>query len=92
MNGFTMIGERIVDGWRFDSLEQARDTFQKHLIAWFSDAIGAEHIYVRNGRARYVHVRKLEREQPGEQLQGIAGILQHTLHDCEIARLESCCC
>jgi hypothetical protein len=52
MNGFKMIGERIVDGWRFESLEQARDTFQKHLIAWFPDAVGREPIYVCHGRRR----------------------------------------
>jgi hypothetical protein len=48
MNGFETVreagGERIVNGWRFESLEQARIVFAKHLIAWFPEAEGGEPI------------------------------------------------
>jgi hypothetical protein len=48
MNGFETIrdarGERIVNGWRYESLEQARSVFAKHLIAWFPEADGGETI------------------------------------------------
>ncbi len=48
MNGFETVreagGERIVNGWRYESLEQARVVFAKHLIAWFPEADGGETI------------------------------------------------
>jgi hypothetical protein len=48
MNGFETVrdagGERIVNGWRYESLEQARTVFAKHLIAWFPEADGGETI------------------------------------------------
>ncbi|HVK14713.1 MAG TPA: hypothetical protein VM597_38605 [Gemmataceae bacterium] len=48
MNGFQTVrdarGERIVNGWRYESLEQARAVFAKHLIAWFPEADGGETI------------------------------------------------
>ena len=48
MNGFETVrdagGERIVNGWRYESLEQARVVFAKHLLAWFPEADGGETI------------------------------------------------
>jgi hypothetical protein len=49
MNGFETVREagveRIVNGWRYESLEQARLVFAKHLIAWFPEADGGETIH-----------------------------------------------